>query len=242
MDWSKNWGLEDIWRLQHKLNSKFSFYSHVHKIHVRLDRIFCTSNLCPQFVDTEYLGRTYSDHNPLRAKLRLGRELPSIPTWRLQPAVLTDPVFKDQLETHITEYFENNDGTASNTLVEWEAFKVVTRGFCMGKTVGIRRELEKGLTKTEDQIRALEIEIVADNEKRKELEKLKSKHSDLLEGLRCHDHQRYLIRTHSEEGRAGRMLAGLCSCTTSISFMALLVCLSFFFFFLVIRRPPRSTL
>ena len=79
----------------------------------------------------------------------------------------------------------------------------------MGKTVGIRRELETTITKAEDQIQSLEKETVLDIDRRKMLEESKSKHSDLVEGLRCHDYQRYLTRAHSEEGRAGRMLAGL---------------------------------
>ena len=155
---------------------------------MRLDRIFCTNTLCPQFIDTEYLGHTFSDHNPLRVRLGIGRDIPPIPTWRLQPNSLTDPVFKDQLKTHIIDYFVTNEGTATNAITEWETFKVMIRGFCMGKTVGLRRELERTLDNTEHQIRLLEKEVVLDHAKRKNLESCRTEHSELIEKLRFHNY------------------------------------------------------
>ena len=129
--------------------------------------------------------------------------------WRLRPEALQDPPFRAELGEQLVQYFEVNEGTATNAIVEWESYKVATRGFCMGKTVGIRRELEKRLRKVEDQLRTLEKEMVLDSSKRKNWEECKSEHSELIERLRCHDHQKYLTRAHSEEGRAGRMLARL---------------------------------
>ena len=113
LKWMRNWHLEKVWRIQHCNNLEYSFYSFVHDIHVRLDMILCTYTVCASFLDTEYLGRTYSDHNPLKATLKLGREPSPIPQWCLQPAALVDPVFRDSLLNHIMEYFEANEGTAS---------------------------------------------------------------------------------------------------------------------------------
>ena len=72
--------------------------------------------------------------------------------------MLTDPAFRDSLGTHISEYFRLNEGTASSTIAEWEAFKVVTRGFCIGKTIGIRKELERELNNVEGHLRSIEKE------------------------------------------------------------------------------------
>mgnify|MGYP002804950728 CR=1 FL=1 len=111
--WLENWQLVDVWRLQHEKEKEYSYYSSVHNVHVRLERIVCSRNLCSMFVASEYLGCTYLDHNPL--KVRFGDEnRPSpIPQWRLQPTTLGDPVFREELAADITEYFELNQGTAS---------------------------------------------------------------------------------------------------------------------------------
>ena len=139
----------------------------------------------------------------------MGRAIPPVPTWRLQPATLADPVFRDSLETHIIEYFEANEGTAVNTIVEWEAFKAVTRGICIGKTVGIRRQIEIKLIKMENQLKELQTEMVTNGDKKLELEECKSEYSILIEKLRCHNHQQYILCAHNEEGKAGRVLAQL---------------------------------
>ena len=77
----------------------------------------------------------------------------------------------------------------------------------MGKAVGIRRELEHTLTRMESKLRELEKEMVADGTKRQELEECKSEYTALIEKLRCHNHHLYITHTHSEEGKAGKLLA-----------------------------------
>ena len=46
--------------------------------------------------------------------------------------------------------------------MEWEAFKVVIQGFCLSKTIGIRRELEKQLGDIENRMRTLELAWIED--------------------------------------------------------------------------------
>ena len=138
-----------MWGGRDGRDKEFLFYSSLHDIHVRLDRIFCFAGIAGAFSASEYLGRTYLDHNTMKAAYRIGRTPSPIPQWRLQPSALTDPIFSEAVVTHIVEYFNINEGTSSGAINEWEAFKVVLRGFCMGKAVGIKKELEKALGTTE---------------------------------------------------------------------------------------------
>lgn len=71
--------------------------------------------------------------------MKWAQERPAIPVWRLRPEALDDPVFRDEVGTGITQYFLENEGTASTTAMEWDAFKVVVRGICITNMVGVRK-------------------------------------------------------------------------------------------------------
>mgnify|MGYP002804973368 CR=1 FL=1 len=101
----------------------------------------------------------------------------------------------------ILKYFESNVGMASGAMIECEAFKTVIRG----KTLGIRRELEQGLNRTENQMRTLEKEEIQDRSRRDSLEECCKTYSTLVERLCCHNYQNYLARAHSEEVQAGKI-------------------------------------
>ena len=113
LEWMECWDLVDVWRLQHGRTREYSYHSAVHDIHVRLDRIICTRNISTDMLSSEYLCRTYSDHNPLKVKYTSGAVRSPVPQWRLQPTMLEDPVFREELAAHIIEYFEANDRSAS---------------------------------------------------------------------------------------------------------------------------------
>ena len=207
LEWMEHWGLVDIWRLQHGRLKEYSYYSAVHDIHVRLDRIVCTRNICIDMLSSEYLCRTYSDHNPLKIRYNSNGAQSSASQWRFQPVMLEDQAFREDLAAHILEYFELNDKSTSSRIMEWEAFKVVLRGFCMSKTVGLRRELDAQLLSMEDRIRKLEGTTIQDDSTREAMREAKELYTSLVERLRCHDYKKYISRTHCEEGKANRMLA-----------------------------------
>ena len=93
-----------------------------------------------------------SDHNPLLAGLVLSDPRPAVPLWRFSPVTLEDAPFREELREAIVRYFEDNKGKASDCTVEWEALKVVIRGHCIEKTVGIRKELKKELLGAENKL------------------------------------------------------------------------------------------
>ena len=65
---------------------------------------------------------------------------------------------------------------------------------------------------TENKIRTLEKEVVQDQANKNSLRECRKEYSGLVERLRSHKYQSYLLtRTHNEEGNAARMLAKLAS-------------------------------
>ncbi|KAJ1137272.1 hypothetical protein NDU88_003685, partial [Pleurodeles waltl] len=53
--WLDAWGLVDAWRLQHPATRDYSFYSGLHQVHTRIDRIVCTAGLARRVTHAEYL-------------------------------------------------------------------------------------------------------------------------------------------------------------------------------------------
>lgn len=113
---------------------------------MRLDHYMLSEELLPNISTVYYLGRTHSDHNPHVLEVEWEHTRLPIPSWRLQPDALLDTPFRNLLATNITQYFEDNAGTATTPQIEWDAFKVVIRGNCLSTQAGMGRQLEAELT------------------------------------------------------------------------------------------------
>ena len=138
-NWLRQWHLTDVWRHRYSDSCVYSYYSAPHALHVRIDRIVGTAELLPLITNTDYMGRTHSDHNPQYLQIDWNKKPSPTPTWRLQPAALEDPVFRSTIGESIASYFTENTGIATSTLMEWDAFKVVLRGQYMGIQWNMRR-------------------------------------------------------------------------------------------------------
>ncbi|KAJ1170993.1 hypothetical protein NDU88_002864 [Pleurodeles waltl] len=208
-EWMSYWGLVDIWREQHLHDRDYSYYSGLHRLHTRIDRVACTADLARGMVHSEYLGRTLSDHNPLLVTWMAAEIRPPIPAWRLSPTALEDPAYRDTLRQHLTDHIQFNSGSTTSRSTEWEALKVATRGFCLGQSAGVRRTPERELTKLEKIIHEGELNQGAGTLVNEKYNQAKRDHSQIEEQLRCHSTQKYFASLQSEEGRSGKMLAWL---------------------------------
>ena len=206
--WMNNWGLEDVWRVHHPTEREYSFYSGLHKLHVRLDTVICSAELTHCFIQSEYLSKTVSDHNPLMVMMQSGDTRPAVPLWRLQKEALEDSVFREDLRGEIRNYLGENWNTTETRATEWEALKVVVRGHCIGKSVQIRRMLDKELVEIEDKMRIEELKL-GEMDDPEELTGLKTQYNKVLEQVRCHNYKQYISKAHEMEGRASKLLAGL---------------------------------
>ncbi|KAJ1142231.1 hypothetical protein NDU88_008558, partial [Pleurodeles waltl] len=135
---------------------EYSFYSPVHNLHTRIDLLLCSAMLTHSIHSANYLAKTLSDHCPLIVTLRWGSQPSRIPTWRLQPTLLRDPPFREELADTIKSYFTINSRTATTRAIEWDGDKVVVRGMCIGAAGGIRRTLLSELHDTEEKLRKAE--------------------------------------------------------------------------------------
>lgn len=134
---------------------------------------------------------------------------PPTPAWRLQTAALEDPAFQSSLESAVIGYFELNTGSTDSVLTEREAFKVVTRGHCLGNTWSIRKELDESLSTIERRLLRLETLAIARPEAQKQLDDTHAEREELLERLHCHNYLAHSACSHSAADKAGKLLAYL---------------------------------
>ena len=55
-------------------------------------------------------------------------------------------MFKSTIGEAKSSYFDMNSGTATSGLTEWDAFKVVLRGQCIGVQWNMCKQMEEELT------------------------------------------------------------------------------------------------
>lgn len=123
--------LLDIMRIKHPTLKQFTFYSHSHKLYSRLDHFFISTPLLTSAVSSEINPITWSDHCSIHLDIHLSYTSPKNCHWRLNEMFLHTPEPKDLLSTGLTEYFQLNVGTVSESSTLWEAHKAVFRGQCI---------------------------------------------------------------------------------------------------------------
>lgn len=121
-------GLYDLWRINHPTDRSYSFYSHPHMTHTRIDYFFGNLLTLRMLSDASIAPITWSDHAPVSLTMKLN----SVPLrachWRLNEYLLKNPDYREELRKSVSSYFELNAGSVSSASVLWEAHKAVFRG------------------------------------------------------------------------------------------------------------------
>lgn len=65
LQFMSQYGLVDVWQHLHPADKQFSFYSHVHKTHSRIDNFVIDKTLLPLVTTSEYQARVISNLSPL---------------------------------------------------------------------------------------------------------------------------------------------------------------------------------
>ena len=207
--WLTQWELTDVWRYRNPADRVYSFYSPPHGLHTRLDRLVTTRDILPLTTQTDYMGRTHSDHNPQTLTFSWEVVASPIPTWRLQPAALEDSSFREAIGEAIEKYFQINEGTASTVSVEWDAFKTVLRGQCIGIQWNMRKQLDTQIRNVEQKLMSLEARAVTDTQVREELTEMLADRAGNMEQLRCLNFKAHAVKTHDKADKSGTILAWL---------------------------------
>ena len=208
-EWSQITQLQDVWRAAHRLDREFSHYAPGYSVHTRLDYLFCTVDRIPHMLNSEYLGRTLSDHSPLKITMQWGRVRPPIPMWRLRPEALNEPPFKVAIGEQVVNYFELNGGSTEFRRTEWDAMKVVLRGHCMKTVWGVKTTLLGEMAELEARLRIVEVQASSHPERWVEHGQIQKELDGVYSTLGKYEYNTYLTHQHMEGDKPGRTLAWL---------------------------------
>lgn len=134
---------------------------------------------------------------------------PAIPNWRLNPELLNNLVFRKAVRTGVTQYFLENEGTASSIAVEWDAFKVVVRGLCITNVVGVWKTLLQDIDTAGQRLREQERTRPGQPQRHRELLEAREAVAVAVERLHCFDYKKYVACAHIERDKSGTLLAWL---------------------------------
>lgn len=152
--------LIDAWRHLHPNDLEGTHFTAQAATWPRLDYIFLSVGLCPAILQVQHLARTYSDHAPVWLTLSSTDYGPPRSSWRLQPTILLDTVFQEELRVEIKDFFIRNKDSVDSVEIIWEAFKVPLQGFCIAKGAGMLKDILNTLRTLETELKSLESRLV----------------------------------------------------------------------------------
>lgn len=118
----------DSWRFRHPQDRDYTYFSSTHQTYSRLDYFFIQHKDLPLIENTFIDNILLSDHAPLHLSVDIMPPRAITPSWRLNEALLQDPLIKDDIDRELSSFFELNGSTPPSPLITWEAHKCVIRG------------------------------------------------------------------------------------------------------------------
>lgn len=106
----------------------------------RLDYIFCTPILLANSSLAKIHECPWSDDHIVSFQTTYIGLAPQTSTWRLNDALLTDPVITSQIADKLLEYFRLNNVDETSPPILWAAHKVVLRGYLIELATARKRE------------------------------------------------------------------------------------------------------
>uniref|UniRef100_A0A3P8RLF1 Reverse transcriptase domain-containing protein n=1 Tax=Amphiprion percula TaxID=161767 RepID=A0A3P8RLF1_AMPPE len=150
-------GLVDIWRLLYSHEREYTFYSNPHSTYSRIDYFLISKQLVGMTVSASIANIVLSDHAPVETVLSLGpRAREPMTRWRLNTSLLQNETSSKLLKQEIFEYWDQNEGTASNPGLEWDAFKAYLRGRLIQHCSFLKKQSIRRLQELEREIKDLE--------------------------------------------------------------------------------------
>uniref|UniRef100_A0A8C5MLB2 Reverse transcriptase domain-containing protein n=1 Tax=Leptobrachium leishanense TaxID=445787 RepID=A0A8C5MLB2_9ANUR len=131
--------LLDVWRLQHPGEHDFTFFSHPHSSHSRIDLFFLPPTSMQWATRSEIGNISWSDHAPVSLWISLpGVKAPW--SWRLNFSLLQNPEVRAEITAALDRYFLDNDTEGIHSDVLWLAHKPVIRGLLIQIGSRLKRE------------------------------------------------------------------------------------------------------
>lgn len=124
----KEFNLVDAWRMHHPLVKDYTFYSHCHNVHTRID-FFLISEQHSTLMELTSIGpKLLSDHSWLEGRLCMQQMEDRQFSWSLNKSLLLSEITCNDLLGEMKFFFETNEGSVSSEAVLWDAFKAYMRG------------------------------------------------------------------------------------------------------------------
>uniref|UniRef100_A0A6I8T218 exodeoxyribonuclease III n=1 Tax=Xenopus tropicalis TaxID=8364 RepID=A0A6I8T218_XENTR len=149
--------LSDCWRIFYPQDKNYTFYSHSHETYSRIDYIFLSHKALDEVQKATIGSITWSDHAPVFLDLSLNTISKKHFSWKINDSLLKNSDTLETLTKATKEYFENNTNTASNAILEWEAYKCYIRGIAIQQGAKIKKERTKKKQELLSHIKNLEL-------------------------------------------------------------------------------------
>lgn len=151
-------GLIDIWRLLHPSERDYTFFSHPHAAYSRIDYFLISKALVDQVQGATIGNIAMTDHAPVDLVLIPIENVAREPRWRFNNFMLNREGDCTLIRTMMSEFWEFNEGSISDTGVMWDAFKAYVRGRLIQYSALVKRAETKQMMKLEQDIKGLEKE------------------------------------------------------------------------------------
>lgn len=211
--------LVDVWRAMNPTVKDFSYFSKIHQTYSRIDYILITQRDLGLIRKIEYEQCIFSDHAPLRATFKFGPNLKTPGVWRLNESLLAKKENIEILNTHLNNFFkENNEQSGCNALT-WETHKAVIRGILIQIGSREKKARQKEIEDILHKIRQLEIIHKTSINKQTEGELMSLRLS--LKNVLDRQSQRYLFmakyKNYLYANKCGKALASLVRKTRTVN-------------------------
>ena len=155
----KDHGLVDIWRLVNPREKEYTFFSHVHKSHSRIDYFLVSRKSTEMVGDCKIGAIALSDHAPVELIVKLKSSRSTGNRWRLNASLLQDPTFKTSLDIYLRDFFDLNVGSTKRIASVWEASKAYIRGYLISQSSYRKKMANLKIKDLESQIKNKETEL-----------------------------------------------------------------------------------
>ena len=152
-------GLVDIWRLMNPNKREYTFYSHNHKSHSRIDYFVISKDLIESVIDSTIGVIALTDHATVELCVSICVEKVKSNRWRLNVSLLQNTVFKQTLSEELTNFFQINIGSTSKIGTVWEASKACIRGIIIAEASKRKKQDRETISRLEGKIKQKEREL-----------------------------------------------------------------------------------
>lgn len=110
----KDLKLVDIWRQVHPSDRYYSFYSHPHNTHTRIDNFLLPIQLAHRVLTIDFLPRLLSDHSPLVMSISMPDKIRGTYRWRFKSTLLNQDDFVTFIREQINIFTLTNKPSCTN--------------------------------------------------------------------------------------------------------------------------------